>query len=156
MGSKLKTFREKKIMVDIQKEYEYQHPSDWKPPNNITDIQKIFEAYNFFDGRMIGTVKWEYTKEHPNDLVVFNANVLIPGYGKVWYGDLNLTEDYLVLRKIAGTINIELYVLWEMDARFGEEMQPLNELLDKAVWNTTEDNPTKEWYKKKMDKRYNT
>jgi hypothetical protein len=81
---------------------------------------------------------------------------LIPGYGKVWYGDLNLTEDYLVLRKIAGTINIELYVLWEMDARFGEEMQPLNELLDKAVWNTTEDEPTKEWYKKKMDKRYNT
>ena len=33
-------------------------------------------------------------------------------------------------------------------------MKPLNELLDKAVWNTTEDNPTKELYKKKMDNKY--
>ena len=47
-----------------------------------------------------------------------------------------------------------VFLLWEMDARFGEEMKPLNELLDKAVWNTTEDNPTKEWYKKKMNKKY--
>ena len=78
----------------------------------------------------------------------------MPGYGKVWYGDLNLTEDYKTLKKIAESLNTDLYVLWEMDARFGEEMKPLNELLDKAVWNTTEDNPTKEWYKKKMNKKY--
>jgi len=74
----------------------------------------------------------------------------MPGYGKVWYGDLNLTEDYLVLREIAQNLNTDLYVLWETDGRFGLEMKPLNELFDKAVWNTSEDNPTKEWYKKKM------
>ena len=96
----------------------------------------------------------EYHEEHPDDLIIFNANVLILDYGKVWYGDLNLTEDYLVLRDIAQSLDTTLYVLWEMDARFGEEMKPLNELLDKAVWNTTEDNPTKEWYKKKMDNKY--
>ena len=67
---------------------------------------------------------------------------------------LNLTEDYLVLRDIAQSLDTTLYVLWEMDARFGEEMKPLNELLDKAVWDTDQDNPTKEWYKKKMDNKY--
>ena len=71
---------------------------------------------------------------------------MIPGYGKVWYGDLNLTEDYLVLREIAETLNTDLYVLWEMDGRFGKETKPLSELLDKVVWNTTEVKPTKNWY----------
>jgi hypothetical protein len=44
-------------------------------------------------------------------------------------------------------------VLWESDGRFGLEIKPLNELFDKAVWNTTEDNPTLEWYLNKQDKR---
>jgi hypothetical protein len=46
-------------------------------------------------------------------------------------------------------------VLRESDGRFGEETKPMNELIEKSVWNTTEDKPTKEWYKNKMDKRYN-
>ena len=78
----------------------------------------------------------------------------MPGYGKVWYGDLNLTEDYLVLREIAQNLNTDLYVLWEMDGRFGEENKPIDELIDKAVWNTDEDKPTRNWYKKKMDIKY--
>ena len=79
----------------------------------------------------------------------------MPGYGKVWYGDLNLTEDYKVLKNIGITLNSTLYILWEMDARFGEEMKPLNELLDKAVWNTNiKEKPTSDWYKKQMDKKY--
>ena len=44
--------------------------------------------------------------------------------GKVWYGDLNLTEDYNVLREIAQSLNTELYVLWESHGRFGEENKP--------------------------------
>ncbi len=126
-----------------------EYPSDWKPPESIADIQKIFEAHNFFGGRMIGGSKSFYRKEHEGDLIVFNANVVMPLFGKVWYGDLNLTEDYLVLREIAECLDTTLHVLWEMDARFGEEMKPLNELLDKAVWNTSEDKPTLEWYKQK-------
>jgi hypothetical protein len=78
----------------------------------------------------------------------------MPGYGKVWYGDLNLTEDYLVLREISECLNTTLYVLWESDGRFGEENKPIDELIKKAVWNTDEPNPTKEWYLNKQDKRY--
>ena len=141
-------------MIDKTIKLTGEYPSDFKPTVPVQEIQKYFEAHGFYDARMLGGTKMDYHTEHKDDLIIFNANVLMPGYGKVWYGDLNLTEDYLVLREIAETLNTELYVLWEMDARFGEEMKPLNELLDKAVWNTTEDNPTKEWYKNKMDNKY--
>ena len=75
--------------------------------------------------------------------------------GKVWYGDLNLTKDYIVLKSIAHSLDTTLYILWESDGRFGEENKPIDELIKKSVWNTTEDKPTKEWYKNKMDKKYN-
>jgi hypothetical protein len=138
-------------MIDKTIKLTGEYPSDFKPSVPVQEVQQFFEAHNFFDGRMIGGSKSHYHKEHPDDLIVFNANVLMPGYGKVWYGDLNLTEDYLVLREIAQNLNTDLYVLWESDGRFGLEMKPLNELFDKAVWNTSEDNPTKEWYKNKME-----
>ena len=141
-------------MIDKTIKLTGEYPSDFKPSVPVQEVQQFFEAHNFFDGRMIGGSKSHYHKEHPDDLIVFNANVLMPGYGKVWYGDLNLTEDYLVLREIAQNLNTDLYVLWESDGRFGLEMKPLNELFDKAVWNTSEDSPTHDWYKKKMAIKY--
>jgi len=130
------------------------YPSDWKPPSTIADIQQTFEAHNFFDGRMLSGSKTGYTIERPNNLILFNANVLMKDIGKVWHGDLNLTADYSVLKDIAKSLNTTLYVLWESDGRFGEEDKPLTALLDKAVWSTDDTKPTKEWYKKKMDKKY--
>ena len=138
-------------MTDIQQDPGI-YPSDWKPPSTILDIQKIFEAHSFFDGRMIGGSKTGYSGQHADELIVFNANVLMPGYGKVWYGDLNLTEDYLVLKDIAKSLNSTLYVLWESDGRFGEENKPFDELIKKSVWNTDELKPTLEWYKKSKNK----
>ena len=126
------------------------YPSDFKPSTPVMEVQKHFDAYDFYDGRMIGGSKIGYTDSHRNDLVVFNANILMPGHSKVWYGDLNLTEDYLVLMDIAKSLNTTLYVLWEMDARFGEEKKTFDELIKKAVWNTKEAKPTKEWYLKKQ------
>ena len=78
----------------------------------------------------------------------------MPGYGKVWYGDLNLTLDWIVLKSIADSINAPLYVLWEMDARFGEEMKSITDLIEKAVWNTTEDKPDLDWLRKKREAKY--
>ena len=141
-------------MIDKTIKLAGEYPSDFKPTPTVLEIHQYFNAHSFHNGRMIGGSKSVYRNMHPDDLIIFNANVLMPGYGKVWYGDLNLTEDYLVLREIAQNLNTDLYVLWETDGRFGLEMKPLNELFDKAVWNTSEDNPTKEWYKKKMDKKY--
>ena len=39
-----------------------------------------------------------------------------------------------------------------MDARFGNENKPMDELLGKAVWNTDEEKPTKQWYLNKSKK----
>tara|TARA_B110001454_G_scaffold40241_1_gene39579 strand:+ start:1898 stop:2326 length:429 start_codon:yes stop_codon:yes gene_type:complete len=127
-----------------------EYPSDFKPTVPVQEVQQYFDAYSFHDGRMIGGSKTGYRSMHPDDLIIFNANVLMPGYGKVWYGDLNLTEDYKTLKKIAESLNSTLYILWEMDGRFGLEMKQLNELFDKAVWNTDEDKPTNEWYRNKV------
>jgi len=127
-----------------------EYPSDFKPDMIVEDIQQYFESHSLYVARMIGGSKTGYCTEHSDDLIVFNANVFMPGYGKVWYGDLNLTEDYLVLREISECLNTTLYVLWESDGRFGEENKPIDELVKKSVWNTDEPNPTKEWYKNKV------
>ena len=133
-----------------------QYPSDFKPTTNVMEVQKYFDAYKFYDGRMLGGSKMDYHTQHPDELIIFNANVLMPGYGKVWYGDLNLTEDYLVLKDIAKSLNTTLYVLWESDGRFGKENEPIDELIKKAVWNTDELKPTKKWYKNKMKEKNKT
>jgi len=122
------------------------YPSDFKPDKLIEEIQQHFESHGFNIARMIGGSKSIYRKEYPKDLAIFNANVFMKDVGKVWYGDLNLTEDYVILKSIAESLDTTLYVLWEMDGRFGKEKKPINELIKKAAWNTDEVKPTKDWY----------
>ena len=123
-----------------------EYPSDFKPTTNVIEVQQYFDAYDFYDARILAGEKWAYTSEHEDDLIVYNANVLMEDTGKVWYGDLNLTQDYVILKSIAESLDTTLYVLWEMDARFGEEKKPIDELIKKAAWNTDEVKPTKDWY----------
>ena len=141
-------------MIDKTIKLTGEYPSDFKPSISVREIQQHFEAYNLHSGRMLSGSKSGYSIQRPNNLILFNANVLMKDVGKVWHGDLNLTEDYLVLKDIAKSLNTTLYVLWESDGRFGEEDKPLTALLDKAVWSTDDTKPTKEWYKKKMDRNY--
>ena len=122
------------------------YPSDFKPDMIVEGIQQYFESHSLYVARMIGGSKMGYRTEHPDDLIVFNANVFMKDVGKVWYGDLNLTEDYVILKSIAESLDTTLYVLWEMDGRFGEEKKPIDELIKKSAWNTDEDKPTKDWY----------
>ena len=122
------------------------YPSDFKPNMAVEEIQQHFESHGLILARMIGGSKSIYRKEYPKDLAIFNANVFMKDVGKVWYGDLNLTEDYVILKSIAESLDTTLYVLWEMDGRFGKEKRPIDELIKKAVWNTEEVKPTKDWY----------
>jgi hypothetical protein len=75
-------------------------------------------------GRLICYSKGRYRKENPKDLIVFNANVCTEDHGKIWYGDLNLTNDYLDLMDLSQRIGCEVYVLYESDARFDREHSP--------------------------------
>ena len=141
-------------MIDKTIKLTGEYPSDFKPDMIVEGIQQYFESHSLYVARMIGGSKMGYRTEHPDDLIVFNANVLMPGYGKVWYGDLNLTQDYILLKSIAESLDTTLYILWESDGRFGEERKPIDELIKKSVWNTTDDKPTKEWYIEKTNKLY--
>ena len=122
------------------------YPSDFKPDMLIEGIQQHFESHGFNSARIITGSKSVYKSSKPKDLVIFNANVFMKDMGKVWYGDLNLTEEYMVLKSIAASLDTTLYVLREMDGRFGKEKKPIDELIKKAAWNTDEDKPTKDWY----------
>ena len=133
-------------MIDKTIKLTGEYPSDFKPTLSVKEIHKHFYAHGFYEARMISSSKSFYHKEHLDDLVIFNANIFIKDIGKVWYGDLNITEDYLILKSIAESLNTTFYILSEMDGRFGEEKKPIDELIKKSAWNTDEDKPTKDWY----------
>lgn len=81
-----------------------------------------------WNGRMVGGSKSMYRNAHPNNAPIFNANVVAENpdgsYEKVWYGDLDLTVDFVKLKGAAEALGVKLYVLWEMDARFENESEP--------------------------------
>ena len=133
-------------MIDKTIKLTGEYPSDFKPDMIVQGIQQYFESHSLNVARMLSGTKWGYHEKYPEDLIVWNANVLIPDYGKVWYGDLNLTKDYILLKSIADALDNTLYVLWESDGRFGEENKPFDELIKKSAWNTDEVKPTKDWY----------
>jgi hypothetical protein len=85
------------------------------------DIYQIFSTNKLMMGRMISGSKSGYYDEYPDNLIVFNANVVIESRGKIWHGDLDVTRDMENLEKIAETLEEPLYILREMDARFENE-----------------------------------
>lgn len=100
------------------------------------EINKIIGLHLGFIGRIISTSKSAYVTQHPNHAVIFNANLVIEKNGsakKVWFGDIDLTEDERAIVGIANDIGCKVYVLREMDARFGEEENPK---IEKAVYYT--------------------
>jgi hypothetical protein len=80
-------------------------------------------------GRMISGSKSGYRTLHPNNFALFNSNICTKT-GKIWWGDIDLTESKQVLLDIAESTGEEIYVLFEMDGRFENEDSPK---LDKAV-----------------------
>ena len=80
---------------------------------------------NFNDpDRLLSLSKSMYRRTHPDNLVVFNANICTKERGKIWQGDLDVTEDIDELKRLASEIKEEIYVLREMDARFSTEKNP--------------------------------
>ena len=81
-------------------------------------------------GRCFGS-KSGYTIRYPKNLAIFNANLCTKEDGKFWHGDIDLTKDEPIIKKLAAEINKTVYVLYEMDARFDNEAAPL---LDKFIY----------------------
>jgi len=87
-------------------------------------------------GRMISASKSFYRTQFPDHKVYFNANIICKTFNKIWYGDIDLDLDEEKLIKIADQIDEDIYVLYEMDARFGAEDRPFDELKKLAVWSS--------------------
>jgi len=83
-------------------------------------------------GRVISMSKSGYGDRNPGHVAVFNANIIAidpvtRDAEKVWFGDIDLTVDEDALMKAAEACDVELRVLYEMDARFEHEGKPLIE-----------------------------
>jgi hypothetical protein len=98
--------------------------------NPITDI---FEQNGFRVARLLSYSKSIYRKTYPNNEVYFNANIFNESGQKVWHGDLDLTLDTKKLKKIAQSLGTNLYILREMDGRFGAENTDLETLKQRVV-----------------------
>ena len=95
---------------------------------------KLFNENGLTLGRMMYGSKSGYRDLYPDNFTVFNANVIdAKTLAKVWYGDLDITLNGEKLRKIANEVKTELLVLYEMDARFGNELEPN---VANYVWST--------------------
>lgn len=109
-----------------------------EPPKQPTEFMSdpnfdiLFSSFDLPIGRTISPNKGLYCKTHEGDLVYFNANIVTRSAGKIWYGDLNLNLDFDNLKEVADTLNEDLYILMEGDARFGYENQPIEKLIKKA------------------------
>ena len=97
----------------------------------MTHTETIQKKLGFM-GRMISGSKSFYCSQYPDRKPIFNANI-ITSEGKVWYGDLDLVTDKKVLQDIADTLGESIYVLREMDARFGTEEEDVQIMISKAV-----------------------
>lgn len=70
----------------------------------------------------------------PGHVVVWNANVCTREHGKVWFGDIDLTDGgYEKANALADKLGVTVYVLREMDARFENERKPK---FENAVYST--------------------
>lgn len=107
------------------------------------ETKQILRKENFITGRMLSYSKSEYREANPTSVVYFNANIVTVTEGKIWYGDLDLTKDAETLKRAAIEIGEPLFILKEMDCRFEDEGKPTSEMLKKAVWDTTQETPTK-------------
>ena len=107
------------------------------------DINDYLKANGLYFGRMLSGSKSMYRESNPNSVVYFNANLVTAKDGKIWWGDLDITKDGETLKAIAEENNTILYVLKEMDGRFENENLDSVVLIQKAVWDTTQEIPFK-------------
>ena len=97
-------------------------------------ILKELENGGLSIGRLISGSKTLYRKRYPKNFVCFNANIFVEDLGKVWWGDIDITKEHKKLLEIAEKLNLDLYILYEMDGRFGNENR--NDFKNTSVWNT--------------------
>jgi len=100
-------------------------------------MRDFFINGGFNLGRIISFSKSGYRERYPDNEVYFNANIFVLGEGKVWYGDLDITKESESLQNIARETGKDLYILSEMDGRFGNENLDDSEIIRRSMCKIT-------------------
>lgn len=99
-------------------------------------VHEICRRVGYF-GNLVSMSKSGYRDAHPNNLVVFNANIILEDGGKIWFGDIDITNSGKTLMDMANGFGVDIYILHEMDARFENENNPK---IEKFVIKFNQDN----------------
>jgi hypothetical protein len=92
------------------------------------NMNKSVRTIMGFEGAMISGSKSGYCNNNPDNLPVFNSNVIAILDGmpqKIWFGDVDVTKSITKLEELAKYLETDIYVLREMDARFENEDKPV-------------------------------
>ena len=100
-------------------------------------MESIFENEKLLSGRIISFSKSGYREKFPDNEVYFNSNIFVLGEGKIWYGDIDVTKEKEQLENVARGIGKDLYILREMDGRFGNEELKDSEIITRAMCKIT-------------------
>lgn len=95
--------------------------------------REVFSKNKLHMGRMIGASKGDYRRENPDNVIVFNANIMTEIDGKIWFGDIDITKEFVRLENVAKELNKDLYILSELDGRFENESKAFEFYKEKAV-----------------------
>lgn len=93
--------------------------------------QQTLKSLNFYGGRMLGSSKSEYRREHPDNLVVFNSALITKSGEHFVMMDVDLTLEDDKLKTAAKTIG-EFIILRESDS-WGADPKNYEQLKEKAV-----------------------
>jgi hypothetical protein len=105
-------------------------PKSWIPDETrlakveVQEALKVAQSKMGYNGRMMSGSKSGYQKAHKANVVVFNGNLCTKEFGKIWYGDMDLTLDLDKIKELSTELKVEIFVLREMDARFDNENTP--------------------------------
>lgn len=102
-------------------------------------MEEIANKHLGWPGKMISGSKSGYCERHPNNIPVFNSNIVMEKDGireKVWFGDIDVTLSHESLSNLANELEGNIYVLREMDGRFDNEKNPR---IERFVFKVTKD-----------------
>lgn len=97
------------------------------------NILNIFSSREMELGRILSESKSEYKQLHSGDHVLFNANIFTLEDGKIWYGDINLTQEYNIFQMIAEELGKDIYILSELEGRFDNEFLPKEKIIRNSI-----------------------
>lgn len=104
--------------------------------------KQLLRDNNLNNGRTITWSKSVYREENPSSVCIFNAAIVTRSEGQTWFGDIDITKDGEILKKVANEIGEPIYILREYEA-YNTQEKSVDDMIAKAEWNTTQEIPVK-------------